>query len=260
MSLVTLLTDYGLGKYVASMKGVILSINPGVTIVDIEHQIPPQNVLEGSFVLASAVRYFPDSVHVAVVDPGVGTDRRPLVVECDRGILVGPDNGILMPAARALGFKGAFQVEKAEYRLQTISHTFHGRDIFAPVAAHLSLGVVPASVGGPVDDPVDLDFGPYEVSSKEVRGRILLKDRFGNLITNVPGEALPAWATHGESLKLRIEAEYELPFLRAYGFGAPGEPLLTVSSEGYLEIAVNQGDASKVLGSRPGDAFVLRKS
>ncbi len=259
MSIITLLTDFGPSRYVASMKGVILSINPQADVVDIEHRISPQNVLEGSFVLASVVRYFPDAIHVAVVDPGVGTRRRPLVVQCDRGLLVGPDNGLLMPATRVLGRRKAFEITASEYCLPEVSDTFHGRDVFAPIAAHLSLGVPPKSMGEPVEDLVDLDFGPYEVSSEGIRGKIILRDRFGNLITNLPEEALPPWVAHGRTLRLALEAVHELPFLRTYGSGQTGQPLLTISSDGFLEIAVNQGDASEVLGARPGDAFTLRE-
>lgn len=260
MSLITLLTDFGQGKYVATMKAVVLSINPQAAIVDIDHDIAPQNVLEGAFVLASAVKYFPTCIHVAVVDPGVGGGRRPLVVECEKGTLVGPDNGLLVPAAKILGLRGSFEITERDYCLPELSDTFHGRDIFAPVAAHLSLGVPPNSVGKRVDDLVQLDFGEYEVTSSEVRGELLFKDRFGNLSTNVPEDALPSWLIFGKKVELRLQHVLRLPFLRTYTSGEPGQPLLIISSDGYLEIAVNRGDASKLTGASPGDAFVLREA
>lgn len=259
MTLITLMTDFGPGRYVASMKAVILSINKQATVVDIEHEISPQSVLEGAFVLASAVKYFPFAIHVAVVDPGVGTERRALVAECRKGILVGPDNGLLMPAVQVLGLQGTFEITRKEYCLPQVSTTFHGRDVFAPVAAHLSLGLTPTSVGDPVEDPVELDFGEYTVLSSRLEGRILFRDRFGNLVTNIPQEALPPWISPGTTLELKLRRSHELPFVRTYWEGRPDHLLATISSDGYLEIAVNQGDASEFLGARPGEVFVLRK-
>jgi S-adenosylmethionine hydrolase len=258
MSLITLLTDFGPGKYVAAMKGVILSINPRARIVDVDHELPPQDVLQGAFVLSSVVEYFPEAIHVAVVDPGVGSERRALVIECESGVLVGPDNGLLLPAARRLGLRQAFEITERRYCLPRISDTFHGRDVFAPVAAHLSLGTSPASMGNPVKDPVQLDFGRYQVSSSSVRGRILFKDRFGNLTVNVPEEALPPWIVRAASLEVKLRRTHRMPFLKSYASQEPGKPLLTISSEGFLEIAVNQGDASLLLGAYPGDNVTIR--
>lgn len=257
MALVTLLTDFGAGKYVASMKGVILSIHPKATVVDIDHEIAPQNVREGAFVLAAAVPHFPPAVHVAVVDPGVGTKRRPLVVECERGLLVGPDNGLLLPAARRLGFRQAYEATRSEYWLPEVSDTFHGRDVFAPLGAHLSRGRKPREVGASIDDPVDLDFGSYRVTEGEVHAEVLYQDRFGNLTTNVPREALPGWIRPGATLVLRLRKEYRVPFHRSYGHRERGRPLLTLSSDGFLEIAVNRGNAAEMLGARPGDPVTL---
>ncbi len=259
MSLITLLSDFGPGKYVAAMKGVILSINPEARIVDIDHDVSPQNVLEGSFALASAVNYFPEALHVAVVDPGVGSSRRPLVVECERGLLVGPDNGLLFPAAQVLGFEGAFEVKEEKYCLPKASSTFHGRDVFAPVAAHLSLGVAPESVGPPVRDMMELHFGTYHVSELEVKGEVVFEDRFGNLITNVPAEALPTWLAPGRTAEVELADTRELPFHQNYASGEEGEPLLTISSDGFLEIAVNRGRASNLLQARQGSTFTARK-
>lgn len=258
MAVVTLLSDFGFGKYVAAMKGVVLSIHPQATVVDLDHGIEPQNVREGAFVLASAVPYFPPAVHVGVVDPGVGTGRRALIVRSDRGIFVGPDNGLLLPAARRLGFRRAYAVTEEEYVLTPTSDTFHGRDVFAPVGAHLSRGVPPEEIGEPVDDPVDLDFGSYRVEEDAIRGEVIFRDRFGNLSTNVPREALPPWMEPGKRYVVEIGEGRLLPFVRTYGEVSTGDPLLTVSSDGYLEVALRQGSAADRLGMRPGDPFVLR--
>ncbi|MFQ5552759.1 MAG: S-adenosyl-l-methionine hydroxide adenosyltransferase family protein [Thermoplasmata archaeon] len=261
MPLITLLSDFGPGKYVAAMKGVILSLNPTATLVDLDHGVSPQNVREGAFVLGSVVPYFPPgAIHLAVVDPGVGGHRRPLVVESERGVLVGPDNGLLLPAAEALGDYEAYELSNESFRLPQVSNTFHGRDIFAPAAAHLSLGVRPHEMGKHVPSPVELDFGRYEVKGDAIRGEVLFEDRFGNLITNVPREALPRWTTFGGSYTLEAGQTHELPFVRSYAAHDPGEPLLTVSSDGYLEIAVNWGQAGETVGLGPGDPFVVRKS
>ncbi|MEE9164183.1 MAG: S-adenosyl-l-methionine hydroxide adenosyltransferase family protein [Thermoplasmata archaeon] len=260
MPLITLLSDFGPGKYVAAMKGVILSINPEATLVDLDHDIPPQNVREGAFVLSAVVPYFPAGIHLAVVDPGVGGPRRPLVIEAEKGMLVGPDNGLLLPAAATLGEYAAYEISNEEYRLPEVSETFHGRDVFAPAAAHLSLGVRPDEMGKPVPSPVQLDFGEYEVTENAVRGEILFEDRFGNLITNVPHEALPSWMSIGGQYILETSRTYDIPFLKNYAAHEPGKALLTVSSDGYLEIAVNWGHARETVGVGPGETFALRTS
>ncbi len=260
MPLITLLSDFGPGKYVAAMKGVILSINTEATLVDLDHGIPPQNVREGAFVLGAVVPYYPSAIHLAVVDPGVGGPRRHLVIEGEKGILVGPDNGLLLPAAATFGDFTAYELSTEEYRLPEVSHTFHGRDIFAPAAAHLSLGVEPSEMGKAVRSLVELDFGEYEITEDAVRGEILFEDRFGNLITNVPKEALPAWISPGGSYTLEASGTHEVPFVKNYAAHEPGKALLTISSDGYLEIAVNWGHARETVGVEPGETFALRTS
>ncbi len=259
MSLITLLTDFGHGKYVASMKGVILSINPEAKIVDIDHEVSHQNVTEGSFVLASAVNYFPPAIHVAVVDPGVGSSRRPLVVECERGVLVGPDNGLLFPASQVLNRRRAFEITEEEYCLPRVSSTFHGRDIFAPVAGHLSLGVSADSVGAQVTDIVELSFGEFQVSDEEVRGEVLYVDRFGNLVTNVPAESFPSWISVGRVVEMDLGGHHELQVQRSYSAVKSGQPFVTTSSDGFLEIAVNRGSAAKLFQSEQGDLLLFRR-
>ena len=260
MSLITLLSDFGPGKYVAAMKGVILSINPEVRLIDVDHGISPQNIREGAFVLASVVPYFPAGIHVAVVDPGVGGPRKPLVIQGERGLLIGPDNGLLLPAAARLGEWKAYELSNEAYQRKEVAETFHGRDVFAPAAGHLSLGVPPSEMGERVSSPVELDFGDYEVTEDTVRGEILFEDRFGNLITNVPGQGLPTWVTFEGQYVLEAGGTHEVPFVRTYSAHEPGKALLTISSDGYLEIAVNWGHAREIVGVGAGEAFTVRNS
>ncbi len=163
-----------------------------------------------------------------------------------------------MPAAEALGMRGAYEITEKAYRMPQVSDTFHGRDIFAPVAAHLSLGVAPDAVGPPADGLVQMDFGDYEVTATSLTGRILFADRFGNLISNVPGDALPAWLGVGSRVRLEMEGDHEVLFVRSYGAVDPGTPAVALSSDGYLEIAVNRGSAAAALGAKAGTYFALR--
>ncbi len=261
MGIITLTTDFGLGKYLAAMKGIILGINPQATIVDIHHGIGPQNVREGAFVLFDAVRYFPPAIHVAVVDPGVGTDRRDLVVECEGGILVGPDNGLLMPAAKALGSGTVREIRNPRYIRSGVHPTFHGRDVMAPVAAYLSLGVKASELGPTIEDHVDLDFGRAEATPWELRGKVIYVDRFGNLITNIPSETLEGWAKYGEQLVIQVGSQGVVAtFQPSYGFEAKGNLLVTISSAGFVEVAVNQGSGAQLLGARGGSDVTVAKA
>lgn len=253
MALITLTTDFGPGKYVAAMKGIILGINPAVNIIDVSHEIRPQNVREGAFVLFSSLRYFPHGVHVGVVDPGVGGDRKDIVMECERGILVGPDNGLLAPAARNLGLKRVFEIRNPKYVRPPVHPTFHGRDVLAPAAAYLSAGVGPEVLGPELDEFVELSFGRYEVTPGELRGVVLYVDRFGNLITNIPREALEGWAKLGDPLVIHVEGRGVVGrFQPSYAFGNREEPLVMISSSEMVEIAVVNGRASNLLEAREG--------
>lgn len=261
MAIITLTTDFGLGKYAATMKGIILGINPEANIVDIHHEVRPQNIREGAFILFDALRYFPPAVHVAVVDPGVGTERKDIVVECDRGLLVGPDNGLLMPAARNLGLQRVYEIRNPKYLRPGIHPTFHGRDVLAPAAAHLSLGVKPADLGPEVSNYVDLDFGKAEVSAWELRGRVIYVDRFGNLITNILREAIEGWAKYGEQLVIQVGGRGVMgPFHPSYAFGEKGRLLVTISSADLVEVAVNLGSAAQLLGAREGFDISVAKA
>lgn len=246
--IITLLSDFGLAdSFVGAMKGVILSINPRATMVDLTHEIGPQHVRAGALTLLAAYSYYPaGTIHLAVVDPGVGTARRALVCQTRHCFFVGPDNGLLSPSVERDGLLGAYELTEQRYRLENPSHTFHARDIFAPAAAHLSLGIAPDRFGPRVDDPVPLRLPRAEHCGLRVEGEIIHVDRFGNLITNISQQDLAAWPP--ESLHLWGGGLHLVGLRRTYGDAAPGEPLMVLGSLGFLEIAVNGGNAATELG------------
>ena len=245
MSVITLTTDFG-DLYPASMKAVILGINPDVQIVDVTHSIRHAGIREGAFALYSLVPYFPaKTVHVAVVDPGVGTSRRALAVKAGEAgreqFFVGPDNGLLIPAARRLGEMEVYEITNRDLMLKSgISATFHGRDIFAPVGAHLSKGMPIEGVGHRVLDFVDLDFGNFGVDGPFLMGEVVFADSFGNVITNIPEDAILQFCTFGSKVEVNGR---KVPFVLTYGFVGQEGALALIGSHGFLEIAVNQGSA-----------------
>lgn len=254
MTIITLTTDFGLSDgYVGIMKGVILGIAADVRLVDISHEIAPQDVRQGNFVLSNAVPYFPaGTVHLAVVDPGVGSDRRPLLVTTPEASFVGPDNGLFTFALEQPGAQ-AWMLDRPQYWLPAISRTFQGRDIFAPVAAHLAQGVPPEALGSPVSDPVRLEpLLPERLGNHHIAGHVVHVDRFGNLITNVPA----AWLAEGdwacEIAGRRIECLSE-----SYSTAAPGELLALIGSSGMLEVAVRNASAARLLGAAAGQTVHL---
>ena len=259
--IITLTTDFGLADpYVAAMKGVILSLNPSVTIVDITHEVRPQQVSQAAFLLAQALPYFPPgTIHVVVVDPGVGTPRRALALATPGMVLVGPDNGVLSAALpeearrRAGPGPGAGEVELPEgyravvltrprYMREPVSVTFHGRDIFAPAAAHLSLGVALEALGPAVREVQALPpFRARRLPDGALEGRVLHVDRFGNLVTDVRAEDLPAGRVEVSIGGQRIEG-----LARTYDEGPELKAL--IGSSGYLEVAHRGGSAAYGLG------------
>lgn len=256
--MITLLSDFGLADaYVGIMKGVLLSIAPGTPLVDLTHEIPPQAVAVGALVLRSAVPYFPTgTVHLAVVDPGVGTARAPIAVRTATALLVGPDNGLLAPAVAALG--GALAVHDiANPTLlgQPASHTFHGRDVFAPAAAHLAAGIAlerlgparPGLVAPPLPDPV--------AAADGVHGVVVHVDRFGNLLTNLDRAAVRSFRL--PALSVRVADMTTVPLRRTYGDVAPGELVALWSSWETIEIAVRDGNAAARLGLGRGAAVTV---
>ena len=247
--ILTLTTDFGTrDPFVAMMKGVILGILPGARIVDVSHHVPPGDLRAAASLMADACPLFPaGTVHVCVVDPGVGSDRRALVVERDGSLFVGPDNGVLSPFLR--GEVRVRQIRNSEYFRRPVSSTFHGRDVFAPVAARLAAGLDPARLGPLLDDPVVLDEALPVEGEGEIRGCVLRIDRFGNLITNIPAEMLEG----AKRLRVYVAGRRLEGISRCFADLGPGEAGFLVGSTGRLEIFVNRGSAARTLGAAAGD-------
>jgi S-adenosylmethionine hydrolase len=257
--IITLMTDFGIAdSYVAQMKGTILGINPDATLVDVTHQVPPQQVARGAFVLDEIVEAFPEStIHLAVVDPGVGGERALLAVEMGRWRFVAPDNGLLTNVARRYAPRRVIRIENRRYFRATVSPTFHGRDIMAPVAAHWSLGVDAAEFGTVISGRlISLPESKAEILDDVIVGEVLWSDSFGNLITSIEESQIPPT---GRS-DLCIEcAGRTLRGLRSnYSEGNPGELLALIGSSGRLEIAVRDGNAARVLGISNGEKARVR--
>lgn len=243
--IITLLTDFGLSDaYVAVMKGVIAQINPHLTTIDITHQIPAQNIAAARFCLMNAYRYFPeDTTHLAVVDPGVGSTRRAIAVEFAAGFLVGPDNGIFSGVLCQTPPVTAVELTNSAFWREQNSATFHGRDIFAPVAAHLASGVSLHDLGNEIEIATLVQLAIAESASTNAGlcGCVQYIDRFGNLITNIPGEHV-----QGKLWKVKA-AGVEIPSCMTYSDRPIGSMLALVGSHGWVEIAVNCGDARSQL-------------
>ena len=237
LPVITLLTDFGTADYfVGAVKGAILSVNSNVSIVDITHEIPAQDIEAGAFMLLAAYKTFPrGTIHVAVVDPGVGSSRRPIIVTANDQFFVGPDNGIFS----YISAHRTFHVTATEYFRPNPSSTFHGRDIFAPVAAALSIGVVPEQLGPEINDEVTLP-------SLETPLRIIHIDRFGNCVTNISREVF-------EGKSLSINGRTISALRNFYGEASTGEIFAIWGSAGFLEISVNGGSAVQILGAKRGD-------
>jgi len=250
--IVTFTTDFGLqDHYVGAMKGVILGICPQAQIVDISHEVKPYQIAEGAFLLAQAFSCFPaGTVHVAVVDPGVGTARRPILVESARQYFVAPDNGVLAWIYAAQPHK-VRALTSARYFRRPVSRTFHGRDIFAPVAAHLAAGVAAARLGKRIEDYLRPGFlKPQRAGKRTWVGQILHIDRFGNLVTNFHVSDFPDLPAR--NLNLAIGPHQVSVLAQNYAQCAPGEPFLIVGSSGYIEVSVNQASAARAIGCETG--------
>ena len=254
--IVTFTTDFGLSDpFVGIMHGVALNIHPETTIVDICHAVPSYDVLDGAWTIAQAYRFFPPrTVHVVVIDPGVGSARRPIVVETEGYVFVAPDNGVLsLVEAREPKFS-VRQVTAERYFLQPVSQTFHGRDVFAPVAGWLSKGVAPAEFGPQISDYVRLPLPAVErIGDNTLRGVVLKVDKFGNLITNINDQAAPALcAAAPPAFRLLIAGQTITRVCRSYAEGSQGELFAIVGSSGYVEVAARQASAAEKLGAKVG--------
>ncbi len=268
---ISLLTDFGLrDAYVASMKGTVLGINTQARLVDITHDVPPQDTLHGAFVLGTAWRYFPPgAIHVAVVDPGVGTERKALLLQGDGASFLAPDNGLLSfvlpPEQTRLPLFTAYQAPVPEtfrayaltndkYWRHPVGDTFHGRDIFAPVAAHLSLGVASEDLGQPVASLTRLAVPVPRWEAGSLVGHVLHIDRFGNLVTNLSREV----ASEGGA-KMIVEVAGEKVKGLASSYAVTGGPVALIGSYGYLEVALPGGNAATSLGVSVGDQVVVKR-
>ncbi len=258
--IITLLSDFGTrDAYVGAMKGVILGLNPEVVLVDLSHEVPPQDVLAGAFVLAEAAPYFPPgTIHLAVVDPEVGTARRGLAARARGQYLVGPDNGLFSLAWQGAGDLRIFSLTNPGYFRPEVSATFQGRDVFAPVAGYLSLGVALEELGPAIPDPVSLPCPAPVFTPEAARGEIIYVDRFGNLVSNLKAAVLRDWLA-GRPAHVRVGG-LTLPGLaRTYGEVPPGQFLALEGSHGFLEVAVNQASAAQGLEAGVGQPVEVVK-
>jgi len=261
---ITFLTDFGVqDDFVGVCRGVMRGIAPDATVIDITHGIPPQAVTQGAVVLARAIPYMPVCVHLAVVDPGVGSDRRPVAVRTRSGrIFVGPDNGLLLRAADADGIESARALTNPRYHLEQVSRTFHARDVFAPAAAHLAAGADFDDLGDaiPPGHLVRIDLPAPEVGERSLTGHVLTVDRFGNLALNLTGEHLAALAmTHGDWVEIQFALEpYFAQIAETYADARRGELIVYEDSYGAIAIAIRDGNAARLTAAAPGDRVRIR--
>jgi S-adenosylmethionine hydrolase len=259
--IITLTTDFGLDDhFVGTLKGVILDIVPEAEIVDISHAAQAFDILDGALSFAPAYKYFPNATtHLVVVDPGVGSSRRPIVASTDRYHFVAPDNGVLSVVYNEEQRIQVRHLTAPRYFLQPVSNTFHARDIFAPVAAHLAKGVDPGKLGPEISDFIRLDLArPTRDSQNVWRGMVLKVDHFGNLITNIASQDVPELFRGNPPAFRIVFGSREIAQLRfAYSQGNPGEVFAIAGSMGYLEIAANQASAAELLSAGKGAEFTF---
>lgn len=257
-SIITLLTDFGTrDHYVASMKGVILTLNPRCTLVDMTHQVTPHDVEEAAFLLANSYSCFPKgTIHLCVVDPGVGSPRRAILMMAGDHFFVGPDNGLFTLVAWREKIEGVIALTHPRFFLPSVSATFHGRDIFAPVAAHLSLGVKPQAFGSRMEDWVKLRVPQPTRREEKLLGEIIHIDAFGNLITNVREQGLSEFIRGGSPV-IRVGRRTLRGIRKGYWEGKTSEPMALIGSSGFLEISIRGGNAQKALRLKKGDKIQI---
>ena len=255
---ITFLSDFGLkDDFVGTCHGVMKRIAPEAQIIDITHGIPPQAVLQGALVLANTVGFMPVGVHLAIVDPGVGGPRRPILLQDEEGrVYVGPDNGLLLPAASRAGIAAAHELANPDYALQTISRTFHGRDLFSPAAAHLAKGVALAELGPPVDPEglVRLDLPELLVADGSIVATLLYVDSFGNIALNLTrDDAEGLGIVAGARVELELAGErYYAVMARTFADARPGDVILYEDSYKNMSLAISRGSAARMLHASPG--------
>lgn len=268
--IVTLTTDFGAeSPYVAQMKGVLLSIDASAVLVDVTHTIAPQNVRQAALVLADICDRFPaDTIHVAVVDPGVGTARRLVYCRVGEQVLLGPDNGLFSRIAQRTSPTTIIALEEPRYWLPTVSDTFHGRDILAPVAARLCQGLDPRLLGAPVERLIELDWpepritgdtiGASSIAGVRITGEVIAVDSFGNAITNIGDRHLARLPDRSAIRVVSAGSASEIPLVRTYGDRPRGTPVALVGSDGLLELAVVDSSAARELGLTVSDRVEVR--
>lgn len=259
--IITLTTDFGLqDQYVSAMKAVILGLTPDVRLVDISHEIPAQDIMAGAWVIRNSAFLFPkNTVHVVVIDPGVGTDRRPIILQVEDQIFVGPDNGLFSLFYSEFDCK-AIELKNEKYWRKERSRTFHGRDIFAPVAAHLSNGVAPEEMGSPISDLVTYHWAVPIGDKDGLQGWVVHIDRFGNLITNI-SEKLIEEKVGRRKVRIYIGNTMIDHLVNTFGDVEDGDPAAFIGSSGMLEIGINKGNAAELLSVYKGAqiSVVLQK-
>jgi S-adenosylmethionine hydrolase len=250
--MITLTSDFGLeDPYVAEMKGVILTINPKATIIDVTHGVEKFNISMGAFMLASAIPYFPKgTVHLAVVDPGVGTERRAILIQTKLAFFVGPDNGVVLLVAQNHGIERIYELANPKFMLPEPSFTFQGRDVFSPVAAHLDMGVNPSEFGPEIKDPVKPEFACVQRSNDVLIGEVLHIDNFGNIITNISAREI----ANAKIINVKMQDfSLKLALGKTYAIAKLKEPICVIGSHGFLEIALNQDSAAQKFKMKAGD-------
>ena len=259
--IITLLTDFGLkDPYVASMKGVILSINPQCTLVDITHQVSPYDIKEGAFILAQAYSTFPKgTIHLSVVDPGVGSPRKPILFVTKNYFFIGPDNGLFTFALKREKLKKVIALGKMEFFLPEVSPTFHGRDLFAPVAAHLSFGIAPESFGRVIKSWNEISFPEPVLRQEKLIGEVVHIDTFGNLVCNIDYKNLLKFSK-SRPFVIKIGKRTMRRLKKGYWEGRKDEPMALIGSGGFLEISIKEGNAQKVLKMKKGDRVQVQIS
>lgn len=256
--IITLTTDFGTSDHlVGAMKGVILNINPAARIVDLNHHVTPFDVLDGALSIANAYRYFPPrTIHVVIVDPGVGSDRRPLLVSGEKQYFIAPDNGVLSMIFERESCT-VRNITSEHYFLNPLSATFHGRDIFAPTAAWLSKAFQTEAFGEEISDALRFSMPKPKPAGQAVKGVVLRVDAFGNLMTNLTTEDVPASAVESGAIKLSVGGKEVRRLEQTFAQGTPGEPIALFGSAGYLEVVVNRGSAARTLGANRGAEVTL---
>ncbi len=257
--IITLTTDFGGGSpYIAAMKGTMLRINPALTLVDVTHDIPPQNVLHGGLVLREAAHWFPPgAIHLAVIDPGVGTDRAILAAEIDGQFFVAPDNGLLDPLASTASAIRVVRLDRPEHWLPEVSRTFHGRDVMSPVAARISLGLSLSELGTASSTWKKLEIPRPIISPTQITGCVLYADSFGNLITNITTEHLAAIARPDAVARVLCDEHLIEGISQTYAEHLPGALIALIGSARQLELAIVNGNAAATLNVSAGQTVAV---